>query len=75
MTKGNLDESQTRVRKEDWTRDWHLSQKPTLRTETTNSSPPCADLSPTPWDDGPESQGNPLPCLGTRNITTYICGS
>ena len=75
MTKGKgLDERQTRVRKEDGTRDPQLSQKLTLMRETTNSSPPCHELWPAPWDEEQETQRNLLPCLETRNMKTYASG-
>jgi len=76
MMKGkDLEGSRMSVGKEDGTRDPHSSQKKKTTTSRTMNSLTCSLESwPTSWDNGHESQRNPLPCLEMRNTKIYICG-
>jgi len=76
MMKGkDLEGSQMSVGKEDRTRDPHPSQKKKTTTSRTMNSLTCSLESwPTPWDNEPESQWNPLPCLVMRNTKIYVRG-
>jgi len=75
MIKRDLEENWMREGKEDGTRDLHPSQKKTTMTpNTTNSLTYSHGSWATPWDNGRESQRNPLPCFEMRNIKIYLCG-
>jgi len=75
MTKKDLDGSQTRAGKEDWTRYPHPSPKKMTMTPKMMNSSTCSHGSwPTPWDNEQGSQRNTLPCLETRNTKIYECG-
>ena len=75
MTERDLVGNQMRVGKEDGTRDPHPSQRKIVMTPKTTHSSTCSHASwPMPWDNGRESQRNPLPCLGTRNTKISACG-
>jgi len=75
MMEKDLVESQISEGKEDGTRDPHPSlKKMTMMPKMTNSSN-CSDGSwPSPWENGQESQRNPLPCLETKNTKISACG-
>jgi len=75
MMEKDLEESQTRVGKEDGTRDRHPSQNKTTMVPRTMNSLGCSlESGPTPYDNEPESQWNLLPCSKMRNTKISTCG-